>query len=84
MVGGHHPRRAQRLKPMRILLRNFKTGTFFKTAADWTTDQNEALNFEGRRLAVAVARELRLQNIEVLHVSEDGTPYLRTRLEIER
>ena len=68
---------------MRILLRNFQTGAFFKTAADWTTDQKEALNFEGRRLAVAVAHELRLQNIELLHVSEDGTPYLRTRLEID-
>jgi hypothetical protein len=68
---------------MQILLRNFKTGAFFKTSADWTTDQNEALNFEDSAVASTVARELRLQNIEIVHVSEDGTPFLGTRLKID-
>jgi hypothetical protein len=80
MVGGHHPNCAQRLKPMRILLRNFQTGTFFKTATLWTTDQNEALDFEDHDVAVRVVRELRLQNIEILHVTEDGGPLFGTRV----
>ena len=59
---------------MRILLRNFQTGAFFKSAALWTTDQNEALNFENRAVAVTVSRELRLQNVEIVYVNEEGGP----------
>ena len=67
----------------RVLLRDFETGAFFWTATVWTTDQNEALNFESSVVAISVARQLRLQNIEVLHVSEDGVPFLETRLKLD-
>ena len=67
----------------RILLRNFETGDFFKTEALWTKNQQEAMDFEASVMAIDVARELRLQNIEVVHVSEDGTVFLQTRLKID-
>jgi len=67
----------------RVLLRNFETGDFFKTATSWTKDQKDAMNFEASVVAISVARELRLQNIEVVHVGEDGTPFLETRLKID-
>ena len=66
----------------RVLLRNFSTGAFFKTATDWTKDMNDALNFESSIMTVSVARELHLQNIEVVHISEDGVPFLESRLKI--
>ena len=68
----------------RVLLRNFETGDLFKPATLWTEDKNEAMDFERSVIAVTVARELRLQNIEVVHVSEDGTPFLETRLKIPK
>ena len=85
MVGGHCAKRAQQAMKLkrRVLLRNFETGDFFKTGDLWTKDQNEALDFERSVMAISVARELRLQNIEVVHVSEDGTPFLETRLNID-
>ena len=62
----------------RVLLRNFETGDFFKTATIWTKEQGEALDFGAAIVAVAVARELHLENMEVVHISEDGTEFLRT------
>ena len=41
------------------------------------------MDFEASVMAISVARELRLQNIEVVHVSEDGTAFLETRLKID-
>ncbi len=67
---------------MRILLRNYQTGAYFQTATSWTKDQKEALNFDGHEAAIRVARELRLQNIELCHIGDDGEPLLGTRLEI--
>ena len=67
----------------RVLLRNFETGDFFKTETLWTKDQNEAMDFERSVIAVSVARELRLQDMEVVHVSEDGTIFLETRIKMD-
>jgi hypothetical protein len=85
MVGGRNPKYAQQtMKPKRrILLRNFETGAYFQSATVWTKDPNEALDFEKSVMAISVARELRLQNIEVVHISEDGVPFLETRLKID-
>ncbi len=68
---------------MRVLLRNVETGAFFRTASDWTEDPLKALNFDHRDVAANVARELGLQNMEVLVASEDGTPIFGTRLKID-
>jgi len=69
------------MKPkLRVFLRNSETGAFFKTATDWTNDLNEALNFESSIMAISVVCELGLQNIEVVNVSEDGQPFLKTPL----
>jgi hypothetical protein len=67
----------------RVLLRNFETGEFFQTAALWTKEPNEALNFENRAVAATVARELGLQNAEIVYVSADGKLILETRLDID-
>ena len=68
---------------MRILLRNYQTGAYFQTATRWTKDQKEALNFDDHDAAIRIARELRLQSIELCHLGENGEPILGTRLEIE-
>ena len=68
---------------MRILLRNFETGAFLKSAAHWATDQKDALNFECDDLAISVARELRLQNMELYLISDNSTPLSATRLKID-
>jgi hypothetical protein len=58
---------------MRILLRNFETGTFFKTATEWKRDPNEALDFMLSGPAIEMARALHFKNIEIVYVSDDGT-----------
>ena len=68
---------------MRIVLHNIETGLFFQSATRWTKDQHEAYDFGDHDAAIRVARELRLQNIELLHVNKDGSPILGTRLEID-
>ena len=65
---------------MRRFLRNTKTGAFFRTATRWTPDQNEAHDFEEIDMALRVARELRLQNVELVDVLDDGTELMATRL----
>jgi hypothetical protein len=58
---------------MRILLRNFETGAFFKTATEWTQDPNEALDFMLSGPAIEMARALHFKKIEIVTVSEEGT-----------
>jgi CheY-like chemotaxis protein len=82
-LGPAIPHIANSPKRMRIVLRNFQTGAYFQTATRWTKDQKAALDFEDHEAAIRVARELRLQNIELCHVGEDGEPILGTRLEID-
>ena len=67
----------------RVLLRNFETGDFLRTEGLWTKDQHEAMDFEASAVAISVARELRLENMEVILVSEDGVVFLATRLKID-
>ncbi len=67
---------------MRILLRNFETGTFLKAGKEWTEDLGAARTFEGKDEAIGVARELRLEDIELWHVSANGTLLFGTRLQI--
>jgi hypothetical protein len=68
---------------VRVLLRSIETGAFFKTSTNWTHDQKEALDFGDNEVAIRVARELRLQNVELLHVTDDGGPLFGTRIEID-
>jgi len=65
---------------MRVLLRNLETGTFFKTQTDWTTNADQAFDFQHHDLAVSVARELGLRNLELYVTTEDGRPISGTRL----
>jgi CheY-like chemotaxis protein len=73
-------------KVMRIVLRNYQTGDFFQIATGeaekrWTQKQSEALGFADQDAAIRVARELRLQNVEVLHLNAEGRPLLGTRID---
>lgn len=68
---------------MRRVLRNYQTGAFFQSATRWTQKQAEALDFEDYEEASKMARELRLQNIELCHLNADGIPFLGTRIEID-
>ena len=68
---------------MRILLRNFETGAFFKTATSWTQDQNEALDFMYSRAAIETARALHFKDIEIVNVNDDGTQVSGAKIEID-
>ncbi|MEY2428576.1 MAG: hypothetical protein QOJ40_1461 [Verrucomicrobiota bacterium] len=66
---------------MRIVLRNYQTGDYFQTGTKWTKEQKEALNFDHHEGAIRLARELRLPNIELCHLGENGEVLLGTRIE---
>jgi len=68
---------------MRIFLRNYQTGKYFKTHGTWTEFMVEAHEFPTSDSAIQVAHELRLQNIEMLVMSDDGRPMLGTKLDIQ-
>lgn len=70
-------------KSMRIVLRNYQTGLYFQSGTKWTKDQREALSFDDHEAAIRMARELRLPNIELCHMGENGEPLLGTRIAIE-
>ena len=68
---------------MRFFLRNYQTGKFFKTQGAWTEFAVEAQEFPTSEHAIAVAHELRLQNVEMIVMSDERRPMLGTRLDIE-
>jgi len=58
---------------MPILLRNIKSGAFFKTQSEWTSSSKNALDFGERDRAIRIALELGLTNLELVITKEDGT-----------
>jgi hypothetical protein len=52
-------------------------------AVQWTQDENEALDFKDRPVALAIARELGLQNIQVVSVRKGGKPGSGSRTRID-
>ena len=68
---------------MRILLRNFETGAFFKTETSWTQDPNEARDFRHSGAAIEAARFLQFKNIEIINVSDDGTRVSGVKLDLD-
>ena len=56
----------------RYLLRNHKTGFFFKSDRVWTDKMQDAFDFGSHSRAIEVAYELRLQDVELLEVSFEG------------
>ena len=68
---------------MRIFLRNYQTGAFFKSAGNWTEFLVEGHEFPSADRAVEVAQELKLQKIEMVVIGHDGKTLLGTRLDIE-
>ena len=52
-------------KPMIYLLRNLKTGQFFKDAEEWTADQGKARQFDSMEQAIEVASGLESRDLEV-------------------
>ena len=67
----------------RVFLRSFETGEFFQSATLWVKEPGEALDFESRTIAASVARELRLQNVEIVYANAEGKVILETRLGID-
>ena len=68
---------------MRFFLRNVITGAYFKSHSAWTDRLDDACEFMSSDRAVQVAHELRLQNVEVLAVSQDGQILFGTPLKID-
>ena len=56
---------------MRIVLRDIKTGLYLQEAGEWTQDLKNARTFRHGAEAMDLAREYRLQGLEVLLDFED-------------
>jgi hypothetical protein len=67
---------------MQTLLRNFETGSYFRTRTHWTHDPNEARDFQTTRAAIEKANELRLENVEIVSLRDDGTELCASKLDI--
>jgi len=65
---------------VRCFLRSTNTGAFFKAQGSWTKHLEEALDFETSLRAIEIAYELRLQDVEMIVVSQDGEPLFGSRL----
>ena len=66
---------------MRICLRNYETGSFFKSADSWTPDVNNAQEFANTGLAKQTARDLRLHKLEVVIIGDRGRILNNSRLD---
>ncbi len=51
---------------MRVLLRDTRTGLFFRGLREWTAEVEEAFSFRHSAEAMDLAREHALENAEVL------------------
>jgi hypothetical protein len=57
---------------MRILLRNFRAGTFFKTITEWTPDPMDAFDFQTTGSAIETARALNFKDLEIVNLTDEG------------
>lgn len=67
---------------MRVLLSDPKTGLYFKSEGLWTSDPNEACNFQSGPKAITFARENSLAQAEVFWDFDD--PEYSVRLPVVR
>ncbi len=51
---------------MRVVLRNMKTGLFFRNSADWSENAEEARDFMDATTALYFAKEQELLDVEIL------------------
>lgn len=58
---------------MRRLLRNSKSGEYFK-AGQWTQDERLAQSFHGPTEAIGLCVRLRLKDVELVFKSDSGQP----------
>ena len=56
---------------MMVLLRNTQTRWFYQEPSKWTSDEQEALDFQQISRAVRFALEARLENVEILLSYDD-------------
>ena len=64
-------------------MRNFETGTFFKTATTWTNDPMDALSFPSTGSAIEAARGMSFKNLEIVKLNDDGTQVLGPKIKSE-
>jgi len=65
---------------MRVLLRRYRTGVFFREPNDWTSNPAKAFDFGDKDRALEKARELDEPELDVVVVHEDGTPLFGSRV----
>jgi CheY-like chemotaxis protein len=65
---------------MRVLLRRYKSGVFFRELNDWTPNPGRAFDFVDKERAIEKARELGEEEVDVVIVHADGTVLFGTRL----
>jgi len=58
--------------PMKILLRNPKTGAFLKSANDWTLEPWDAQDFQDEERVISAARELGCSEVELIITDANG------------
>ncbi len=56
---------------MRVLLRDVRTGLYYRAGAKWTAEKTKALDIEQMPRAVTLALESRLEHAEILLCYED-------------
>jgi len=64
-------RSGTKAQPMRILLRNCKTGQYFRSADKWTNNRLDAASFETSTQAVYLIIKREMRDMEVLLASEE-------------
>jgi hypothetical protein len=56
---------------MKVLLRNTRTNQYYQSPAQWTLEEQEALDLKQTSRAVELVFDARLENVEVLLCYED-------------
>jgi hypothetical protein len=56
---------------MKVLLRNTRTNQFYQSPAQWTPDEQEALDLKQTSRAVELVFDARLENVELVLCYED-------------
>lgn len=72
--------RTTTLVPMRILLRNRKTGQYFQPPDLWIDDPELAMDFEDSRQAVRLAQERGFRKVDILLSFENARHNIRLRV----